>query len=165
MKDILIEHLNNMYCAQSHLVKHWNEISEHADFADVRANLLHIVKKTKCSMLQMDILFNYFHAESPRRQCSTLLTSLEGSMEKIRLNSHSWQARNHYLFLYLQITKNIHESTAYLLQFTPVSNSQERDFLYRDSHDLYLFSEPHFWALFKLAFSKTRVLQLNTERT
>ncbi|WP_374950979.1 DUF892 family protein [Mucilaginibacter sp.] len=69
LRHFFIDHLNRIYCAKEHLVNRLPEISEDADFADLKHAIDETLADVNNQIVRMDAIYRLMDAEKSFNNC------------------------------------------------------------------------------------------------
>jgi hypothetical protein len=109
----ILDQVNKLYCAQSHLFERLSEIEGHPGFADLAQQITCTINDIEAEMGNCDRLYSMLVQRPNFDRCEAPLQSLENDFENV-LPINSTVLRDFYLLNYLQNAQNM-VSTAFQL--------------------------------------------------
>lgn len=115
MPDVLfLKYLNRLWCARSHLVERFSEISERNDFSDIGYALITAAQQFELELTNQKLIYNCLQADHSFTTCQELIACLEQAFDDIIEFSGTIPHRNVAMLNYLHIVEST-EQGAFLL--------------------------------------------------
>jgi hypothetical protein len=115
--DFIMNQINKLYCAQSHLFERFSEIIDHHDFTDLRADMLSTIHDMEQQITNTNELYAAYQCEYSFELCNTMFLSLEEDFNQVQQHSGN-SLRDMNLLNYVQNIQNIISSTFQLIQLS-----------------------------------------------
>jgi len=120
IKTYFVKHLDKIYSAKAHLVRHLPQIAEGAHFTDLRQAIMETLEDVEKQMARMEIIYNILDAEISKGNHSGLTGLVDDAFEDIKLHSGDPELRDLSIAFYMQNIESMEMASFQVLQMAAV---------------------------------------------
>lgn len=136
LRTYFINHLDKIYQAKLHLVKHLPEIAEEAHFSDLRLAILETLEDVEKQIARMDIIYAMVDAENGQGNYNGLIGLVDDAFEDIKLHSKEHALRDMSIAFYMQNIESMEMASFQVLEMAAVKlKSKQIKQLIKENYD------------------------------
>jgi len=121
IRIFIMDQINKLYCAQSHLYERLSEIADHPNYADLRSAMRETILDMIGQLENMDELYSVYNCKYSFEKCHLVLQLLEEDFNLVQLNSADSRMRDFSMLNYLQNIQNMITAAFQMIQLYSVN--------------------------------------------
>ena len=120
LRKYFLGHLNRVCCAKSHLVERFPELSEFANFKDVRSAIIETMADVENQIVRMQTIFTLLGSTPTDKDCNSMASLLEEAFEAVHELDDDVVLRDMAILFYMQSIESIEMASYQVLRMAAV---------------------------------------------
>jgi ferritin-like metal-binding protein YciE len=120
LRKYFLGHLNRICCAKSHLVERFPELSEIANFKDVRNAVIETMGDVENQIVRMHTIFTLLDSAPTHKNCDSMASLLEEAFEAVHELNDDVALRDMAILFYMQSIESIEMASYQVLRMAAV---------------------------------------------
>ena len=120
LRDFFVVHLNKIYTAKSHLIRHLVVLEEEAHFSDLKKGIRETINDVRKQQKRMEQIYQRLGAKFSEKNSSGMLGLIKGSFDDVKQRSAQPILRDLSMLFYLHHIESMEMASFQLLQMVAV---------------------------------------------